>query len=689
MSKQLFTLVLLFIFLLCGFNAQGENKIAFLVGIDKYSQVPPLRFASADAQNISRILSKNGYNCVTLVDSAATKERITEEFIKLEQQTTQTGELELFVFYFSGRGTRIPDDIQADETQDGFDECLLPSDAVAGNPRSYIRDDDLARWMSAVRAKQVILILDGAFWGDDTDANVKGFGNLPESLELDEVEITDGLPMNAIILAAALPDARAYDGVFTTKLLEACVTEETDKNGDRVISFAEAYQYASRQLQGQQQPKLVGEKAADIPLAPLPPLSRLHIESDPPGAEIRLYAGSEQLQPSNTPASVPLKQGAYRVQVQKPGFLIPEAKEITITEYDALYPVEPFQLEAIKVEWQTNIVNIAGEPVSVETQAKACYSLTLHVKQDNKEIYQETLPADGRFRFEPAVHRWLTVGAEYEVHVTGQMVLAVKPSRFTYDGYSDIRAVLTVTLDDTPPRLSPNGITFSATRLVVGEELRGSAAAKDDGLGLADTIEIQLQPPDNQEPVPLPASDIRFQTPDTYQFRYQLPQNPTAAGEWSIAALTLQDKAGNTTNFSAAQLNATFLVFASRFLLGKYYFDAGDYTEALVQLEQVSPKSDDALCLTALAYYQQKDLTKALEVFQTIETKTNYLGNARRKEMPQMPRRMVNKIWGKLLDDLDVHRTDAAYVNLLAATAEELGRSYETKVYREYVKRLR
>jgi tetratricopeptide (TPR) repeat protein len=153
--------------------------------------------------------------------------------------------------------------------------------------------------------------------------------------------------------------------------------------------------------------------------------------------------------------------------------------------------------------------------------------------------------------------------------------------------------------------------------------------------------------------------------------------------------LILRDKAGNTAHFSAEQLNAKFFVFANQFALGKYYFDVGDYTEALVQLEQVSPPNDDARYLTALAYYQQRDMAQALATFQTIEAKTNYLGHARQKEMPQMPRRMVNKVWGRLLDDLDSHRMDAEYVSLLAATAEELGRSYEAEVYREYVKRLR
>jgi len=777
MSKQLFTLVLLF-FLFCCFNAQGENKTAFLVGIDKYedSQIPSLQFATADAQKISGILAENDYDCVTLVDSDATKERITEEFINLEQQTTQTDELELFIFYFSGRGTRIRDDIQADETQDGFDECLLPSDVAAGNPRSLIRDDAIARWMSAVKAKQVILILDCAFWGDDADANVKGLGKPPEAVELDGIEIADGLPVNAVILTAALPADSAEDGVFTTKLLEACVTEDADRDSDRIISFAESYQYAQRQLQGQQTPNLVG--ATDIPFASLPPLSRLRIESTPKEVAILIYAGSKlatpgdtalQLDGKYTPTSVSLKQGTYQIQVQKPGFLIPEAKEVAIVDYDTLYPVEPFRLEPITVVGETTIINTSGEPASVEDAV-----LTLHVKEADKEIHQEPLSADGLFRFEPMMHPWLKVDAEYELHITGQPVLAVEPTFVTYDGYADIQTTVRVTLDDIPPMLSPDGITFQATRLIVGEELYGSVKAQDDGLGLADAIEIQLQPPNNGETIAIPASDIQVsegtsrvanlnelikqvmpppvweqwearmndvptditnleqlieqvipplaleqmgpgeldmtmanlkskiaelgdvQTSAVYQFRYKLPDMPDTAGEWSITSLTLSDKAGNTTHFPADGLNAKFFVFATRLALGKDYFDAGNYPETLVQLKQVLTSQnlsglmqDDALYLTALAHYQQGDLAQGLAMYQTIETKANYLGHARRQEMPKMPRQMVNKVWGHLLDNLDEHRGDAEYVSLLAATAEELGRSYEAKVYREYAERLR
>ena len=54
-------------------------------------------------------------------------------------------------------------------------------------------------------------------------------------------------------------------------------------------------------------------------------------------------------------------------------------------------------------------------------------------------------------------------------------------------------------------------------------------------------------------------------------------------------------------------------------------------------------------------------------MFQAIQGKTSYLGKDRNKDTPQMPRKMVNKIWRNMLDDLGSHKTDASYMLILAA----------------------
>jgi len=690
MRKRLAAFIVFSVCLLTSITALSDMRSAILIGVDQYDQegqVPVLQSASSDAQELGQILSQNGYVCRIMVDENATKEQITEAFIQMEQQTSQASPLDVFLFYFSGRGTRIPDDIQADEVRDNLDECILPSDAVSGNPRSYIRDDTLARWMTAINAKQVILILDCAFWGDNANSHIKGIGPLTKTKELDGMEMEDGLAPEAIIISAGLPDIGVQDGVFTKKFLDSCATEEADGDADRVISFSEAYQFAFQQLQRSQSPRMVDPNAAYIPLAPLPPLSRLQIESEPPQAEILLYKDSKRLQLDETqytPAGIPLRKGEYRIQVQKNGFLIPEPKKVDIGEYNTRYVMDVFKLEPMEVVGEVNVVGNTGESIFVKDGM-----LTVHINTDEKEIHQEPLSEDGKFRFGPGVYDWISVGSQYELRVIGRPVLSTEPVQFTYDGYNDINITLAVVLDNISPVLSLNGVTFQTARLVAGEEIRGSIQAKDDGLGLMDNIEIQLQSPDNAESVTIPASSIQFQTPGSYEFSYAIPDAASSTGEWHVSAVVLEDKAGNKTELSSDQINAVFHAFASRFDLGRYYFDTEDYDKALGHLGRIDPPTDDAHYFSALAYYQKNDIIAALAAFQKAGDKSRYLGQARPGDMPQMPRKMVNRFWGGLLDNFDENKEDASYLELLAITAEELGRSYEAKVYHERAEGLR
>jgi len=72
--------------------------------------------------------------------------------------------------------------------------------------------------------------------------------------------------------------------------------------------------------------------------------------------------------------------------------------------------------------------------------------------------------------------------------------LAVEPGRFTYHGYDDIHTAVTVRLDDIPPTLSQNGVTFKNTLLILGEELQRLGIGvqvltrRDDGLSQHETI---------------------------------------------------------------------------------------------------------------------------------------------------------------------------------------------------------
>jgi hypothetical protein len=684
MPKTIFRMSLIFISLIIinsfiSLEAYGATQKAVIIGIDQYANLPKLQYSTSDAQELSQVLSQNGYECKTLINADATKENITDTFIQLEQLTSQDSELDILLVYFSGRGTRIPDDIQADETVDSLDECILPCDAEANNPRSYIRDDAVALWLTSIKAKQTVVILDCGFWGDDSIPSIKGIGKMPESKSLDGFDIADGLPSDTIILSAGLPDARIDDGVFTGKFMEAFTSEEADKNNDRVISLIEAYQYSLKQLQ-EQKPQLYDPKNIDVPLASLPQLSKLTVNSEPDGADIQVFSGSTQIYPSDplkTPAIIPLRLGSYAVKIQKSGFFIPKAQEITISQYNNAYSVEPFKLKPIRIIGQVKINNKSGAPVSLDE------NFVLLVKQSDSEVYSEALSADYKFMFSLESNQWLQTGVEYEVIIIGKSVLNFNPVRFVYSGYNDMNTELTVTLDDIPPILSQNGIEIQPVILVVGDELTGTIKAQDDGLGLADSVDIQLISSDKKA-FSVPASQITYQPPKTYKFHHVLQEDQ--AGKWNLDGITLRDKANNENYIPGDQMKISFTVFTNRFELGKYYFDSGNYVDALAQFKQYTPQNDDTRYFIALSYYHQADIKKALETFDSIEVKTNYLSDSRSKEIPQMPRPMTNKIWGNLLNNLKTHKKDTAYLNLVASVAEELGRK-DAKMYREYAQK--
>lgn len=669
-------LIVFCIYILLSAISSNASQQAILIGIDSYideSKIAPLKSASSDAQGLARILSQNGYECRTLVDKEASKELITEAFIQLEQRSSQFATPDIFVFYFSGRGTRIPDDIQADEALDNMDECILPSDAIASDTLSFIRDDTLARWISAIKAKQALIILDCSFVGNESKPEIKGFGELSVTGKVDAIDPTDGLPENVMIVNASSAEGFAIDGVYTSKLLEACSSEDADIDNDRRISFDEANKYAIKHLQSQQTPVLTGGDGSNIPLATLPALSRLQINSNPEGAKITIYDNSQTLPlGANTPAIVSLKKGKYGIQAQKVGFIPSDTKQVSIDEYDRVYIPDTIQLNAIKVIVQANILDYKGKSISIGDKV-----FDIRVASSDKVVYEEKIPPDATILFAPEKHPWLEVGTEYEITVIGQAVLLSEPIQFTYDGYSDIQLNVSVKSDDIPPILLE--ASFESSKIVLGDEVKGLIKASDDGTGLDDVIDIQLKSPDGQTLISILPSDISFRKPDTYEFQYSVPNEKSAIGDWKVFSTTIRDKAGNQTIMAADLINAGFTVLENHYALGKHYFDDGDYVNAMAHFKQFTPQDDDTLYMTALAYNYQAKPEQALATFQTIKKPTEYLGNER-KNMPQMPRTMVNKLWGRLLKDLKDHQKDAEYINLLVVTAEEKAIQVLTKI---------
>jgi uncharacterized membrane protein len=123
------------------------HRVAVVIGIN-YTHFPegtpsdtatragvnPLRFAEADAQEMTATLQTSGYDVLTLLGQGATRRAILDA---LREQSRKAGQDGLLLVHFSGHGEVDPDD--------GDTAYLLPVDADPHNPRDLaIPLDDLA-----------------------------------------------------------------------------------------------------------------------------------------------------------------------------------------------------------------------------------------------------------------------------------------------------------------------------------------------------------------------------------------------------------------------------------------------------------------------------------------------------------------------------------------------------------------
>lgn len=144
--------------LMVSFDAFAE-KYALLVGIDAYPGSHKLQGCVNDVSMMQNLLLKKfnfqSHNIVTLVDGQATRADIESAFQTHLIRQVDSGDM--VIVYFSGHGTKVPDD-NGDES-DGYDEALCPVD-ITRQPETWLTDDTLSRWLSQLHTNQVTVILD-------------------------------------------------------------------------------------------------------------------------------------------------------------------------------------------------------------------------------------------------------------------------------------------------------------------------------------------------------------------------------------------------------------------------------------------------------------------------------------------------------------------------------------------------
>ena len=273
---------------------------------------------------------------------------------------------------------------------------LIPGDTQT------IQDATLNQWFRESFNGRAIVILDG--YSDDADLNTY-YANR---------EILGNAALNVIQLA---PQADATRALRVLK--DALAADTTDTNENRQISIIETFELFRTD---EELPNGVLAPTGDVE-APLLKLSpAIKIETFPDGAQISI----NDVEIGSTPALVTenLQRGTSTVSVKKLGYHIPLSKTAEL------------QLvlgESVRMGWVLQPIAIHGTVVGVAGQSAAGTIVWI-----GGTTHQQTLEADGAYRFDD----WkdsglLTLGETYTIHAK-QGDLNYEAVTFTFDGYTDI-----------------------------------------------------------------------------------------------------------------------------------------------------------------------------------------------------------------------------------------------------------
>ncbi|RUP30963.1 MAG: caspase family protein [Curvibacter sp.] len=153
-----------------------RRKHALVIGLNQYhdKRIPQLFSAVPDAQAMRDTLAGQlGYE-VTLLENPGKSELLAQ----LNRVSQDIGADDSLVVYFAGHGELI------EKTGMGY---WIPADASATDPRGWVSNADVSRWLAGVRSRQVVLISDSCYSGTFAkglalDAPVKTNEALSETL---------------------------------------------------------------------------------------------------------------------------------------------------------------------------------------------------------------------------------------------------------------------------------------------------------------------------------------------------------------------------------------------------------------------------------------------------------------------------------------------------------------------------
>lgn len=205
----------------------GAGRVyGVFVGISNYGgRASNLMFTAQDAtrahQAMVRGAAMRESDGIILTDQQATLANIRRA---VQDIAGRAGPNDMFVFFYSGHGGRVPrrGPFQSSDP-DNQDETLAFYDAD-------LSDDDMNEWLSTVRARASLLILDACFSGGFSKDVISAPGRM--GLFSSEEDVTSGV---AVKFRAG--------GYLAQFMLEAVGERLADADGDREITALELSQY--------------------------------------------------------------------------------------------------------------------------------------------------------------------------------------------------------------------------------------------------------------------------------------------------------------------------------------------------------------------------------------------------------------------------------------------------------------
>ncbi len=237
---------------------------AFIIGIDAYTNVSPLRTAVNDARTLADVLSAQQHFRVhpPLFDATGAEIRAL-----LHTTLEHVGKDDRAVFYFAGHGV-------AADGEDGPAGYIVPADADPTDVKTFVAMADLQQALDALPCRHLLLVLDCCFSGAfKWSTQHRAIGTLmPKRIYKERFDRFIADPAWQVITSAAY-DQKALDVLdgkptgdrgstqagdhlahspFARALFEAlagAADVKGDREGDGVITATELYAYIRDQVE--------------------------------------------------------------------------------------------------------------------------------------------------------------------------------------------------------------------------------------------------------------------------------------------------------------------------------------------------------------------------------------------------------------------------------------------------------